>query len=111
MIGSDPKVPLRKLGLLIVSSLFNAAICFGSFVFQLFATSPETQDITMRVGYYVLNVIVVAALVGIFGPWLLARREQNKTAAFLAILPTLLVCVAILAFLTLDSWLQRTFAS
>lgn len=104
-------MPLRKLGLLILSSLLNAAICAGSFIFQVFATSPEMQDVTMRIGYYVLNVIVVAALVGIFGPWLFARREQNKTAAFVAILPTLLVCIAILAFLTLDSWLQRTFGS
>ena len=65
----------------------------------------------MRIGYYVLNVIVVVALVGIFGPWLFARREQNKTAAYVAILPTLFVCVAILAFLTFDSWLQRNFGS
>ena len=67
---------LRAIGLLILSSLLNAAICAGSFIFQVFATSPEMQDVTMRIGY-VLNVIVVAALVGIFGPWLFARREQN----------------------------------
>jgi hypothetical protein len=65
----------------------------------------------MRVGYYVLNVIVVAAFAGIFAPWILALRDHGKSALFFAALPTLLACLAILSFLTLDSWLQRTFSN
>lgn len=68
------------------------------------------QDVTMRMGYYVLNVIVVAAAVGMVGPWLLALRNRTKGAIFLTIFPTFLVCMAIVSFLTLDSWLQRTFS-
>jgi hypothetical protein len=110
-MGGGLEVPLRRIVLLALSSLLNAVICVGSFLFGAFATNPEMQDVTMRIGYYVLNGIVVAAFFGTFGPWILVLRQQHKSALFLAILPTLLACIAILSFLTLDSWLQRTFSS
>lgn len=100
-----------KIVLLALSSLLNAAICFVSFWFAVFSTSPEMQDVTMRVGYYVVNAIFVVAFVGIVGPWFFAYRAHRKRAVFLAVLPTILVCIAILAFLLLDSWLQRNFSS
>jgi len=103
-------VPLRKIGLLILSSLLNAAICVGSLLVALFATNPEMQDVTMRIGYYVLNMIVVVAFACVFGPWVLALRTHDKSAMVVAALPTLLACTAILSFLLLDSWLQRTFS-
>ena len=101
---------LRKIGLLILSSLLNAAICVGSFFVALFATNPEMQDVTMRIGYYVLNMIVVVAFACVFGPWVLALRTHGKSAIAVAALPTLLACTAVLSFLLLDSWLQRTFS-
>ena len=69
------------------------------------------DDVTMRMGFYVVNLISVSALAAIFAPWILAHRNQNKIAAIFALLPVLLICLAILAFLTLDSWLSRTFSS
>ena len=110
-IGYNPAVPPRTIGLLVLASLLNAAIGVCSFLFAAFATDPEMQDVTMRIGYYVLNVSVVAAFAGVFGPWILALRDHNKSAIFFAALPALLTCVAILSFLTLDSWLQRTFSN
>ena len=100
----------KEVMLLVLSSALNAAICFGAFVTAGFATSPSMRDVSMRIGYYVLNGIVLAALIGIFAPWSLARRRR-KGAIFAAVLPVLLLIIAILAFLTLDSWLQRTFGA
>lgn len=104
-------MPPKTIALLVLSTLLNAAICACSFLFGAFATSPDMQDVTMRIGYYVLNVIVAAAFFGLFGPWILALKKHNKSAMFFAALPTLLACIAILSFLTLDSWLRRTFSS
>jgi uncharacterized membrane protein YidH (DUF202 family) len=95
----------------LISSLLNAAICFFTFWFMVFATSPHMDDVTMRLGFYVVNLISVSALAAIFAPWILAHRNQNKIAVFFAMLPVLLICLATLAFLTLDSWLNRTFSS
>ena len=103
-------MPLKTIGLLILSSVLNAAVGVGCFLFSVFATGPELQDVTMRIGYYVLNGIVVAAVVGIFGPWYFALKNHSRIAMFLATLPILLTCLAIVSFLTLDSWLQRTFS-
>ncbi len=89
-IGDDFKLPLKIVSLLILSSLLNAAICVGSFLFGAFATNPEMQDVTMRVGFYVLNVIVVAAFVGSFVPWIFALKKRHKGAINFATLPTLL---------------------
>ena len=91
--------------------MFNAALCVVSFYVGVFATSPQMQDVTMRFGFYVINAIVVAAFAGIFAPWLFAFKNRHKSAIFFATLPAYLVCIAILLFLTLDSWLQRTFAT
>ncbi len=102
---------LKAVGLLALSSLLNIAIGASSFLFGGFATNPEMQDVTMRIGYYVLNLISMVAFVSIFLPWIFAHREHNKLAIFFAILPTLLTCLAILSFLLLDSWLKRTFTS
>ena len=101
----------RTKGLLLISSLMNAAICFFTFWFMVFATSPHMDDITMRIGFYVVNLISVSTLAAIFAPWILAHWSHNRTAGFFAVLPVLLICLAILAFLTLDSWLNRTFSS
>jgi hypothetical protein len=76
---------------------------------MVFATSPDMDDVTMRVGFYVMNLITASSFAAIFVPWILAYRKRNKIATFIAILPVLLICFAILAFLTLDSWLNRTF--
>jgi hypothetical protein len=81
----------RTKALLLTSSLLNAAICFFSFWFVVFATSPNMDDVTMRIGFYVVNLISVSALAAIFAPWMLARRSHNKTAAFFAVLPVLLI--------------------
>lgn len=101
----------KAKGLLLVSSLLNALICYFSFWFMVFATSPHMDDVSMRIGFYVVNLITFSALAGVFAPWVLAYRNYNKSAAFCAVLPVLLICLAILAFLTLDSWLNRTFSS
>lgn len=104
-------MPPRSVALLISSNLLNAAIFLGSFLFGGFATNPDMQDVTMRIGYYVLNVIVAAAFVGIVAPWILTLRKRHKSAVFFALLPALLVFIAVLSFFTLDSWLQRTFST
>ena len=52
----DLEVPPKKAGVLIFWSVLNALIGVGSFLFGGFATNPEMQDVTMRIGYYVLNV-------------------------------------------------------
>lgn len=101
--------PTTKL-FLTISSLVNAAICYLSFWFMVFATSPHMSDVTMRTGYYVVNLITASAFAAIFAPWLLARWKRNKSAAFVAVLPILLICFSIVAFVTLDSWLSRTFS-
>ena len=69
------------------------------------------DDVSMRVGFYVMNLISVSALAAVFAPWILVHRNQNRIAAFFAMLPVLPICLAILAFFTLDSWLSRTFSS
>jgi sterol desaturase/sphingolipid hydroxylase (fatty acid hydroxylase superfamily) len=69
------------------------------------------DDVTMRLGFYVMNLISISALAAVFAPWIFAYRNQNRFAAFFAILPVLLICLAILAFFTLDNWLNRTFSS
>ena len=101
----------KTKGLLFASSLLNAVICFLSFWFMVFATSPDMDDVSMRIGFYVMNLISISALVAVFAPWIFAYRNRNKAAVIFAMLPALLLCLAALAFLTLDSWLNRTFAS
>jgi uncharacterized membrane-anchored protein len=101
----------KTKGLLSISSLLNAAICYFSFWVMVFATSPEMNDVTMRVGFYVVNLITASALAAVFVPWILAQRKRSKIAVVIAMLPVLLIFLAILAFLTLDSWLNRTFAN
>ena len=101
----------RTKGLLFLSSLLNAAICYFSFWVMVFATSPHMDDVTMRIGFYVVNVITASALAAVFAPWILAYRQRNKIAAFVAMLPVLLICLATVAFLLLDNWLNRTFSS
>ena len=96
--------------LLVLSSVMNSAICFFAFWFMVFATSPTMDDVTMRVGFYVANVISVVALLAVFIPWFFAYRKRNVVATLVAVLPVILSCLAVLAFLTLDSWLSRTFS-
>lgn len=99
----------KTIALLTVSSLLNAAIGAGAFFFGIFATAPDMQDVTMRIGFYVVNGITVAAVVGVIAPWILARQERGTVAFIVAALPALLIVLAVLSFLTLDSWLNRTF--
>lgn len=77
---------------------------------MVFATSPDMDDVTMRVGFYVMNLIIASALAAVFVPWILAQRKYSKSAVVVAILPVLLICLATVAFLTLDSWLSRNFS-
>ncbi|MGI9462654.1 MAG: hypothetical protein ACR2OM_01865 [Aestuariivirgaceae bacterium] len=97
--------------LLVLSSLLNVAIAFAAFIVGGFATSPDMTDVTMRIGFYVMAIITITALTSIFAPWILAYRQRHKSALFVAVLPLLLGILAIVAFLLLDSWLQRTFGS
>ncbi len=101
--------PITK-GLLVVSSLLNATISFVLFWFMIFATGPHMGDVTMRIGFYVVNAIIISAVIAVIAPWFLANRHHNRGAAFIALLPVLLIISAVLAFLTLDSWLNRTFS-
>jgi hypothetical protein len=102
-------VSLKTIALLTVSSLLNAAIGAGAFFFGNFATAPDMQDVTMRVGFYVVNGIALAAVAGVIAPWVFARQARGTAAFGVAALPALLVVLAVLSFLTLDSWLNRTF--
>lgn len=103
-------MPAKTIALLIASSLLNAAIGAGAFFFGNFVTAPDMQDVTMRIGFYVVNGIAVAAVAGVIAPWVLTQRNRGTAAFVFAALPALLVVLAILSFLTLDSWLNRTFA-
>jgi hypothetical protein len=93
-----------------MSSVLNAALSFFVLVFALYATSPTMDDVSMRIGFYVLNGVVVSAVVAVFAPWYFARKQNNRRAIFFAALPLALLCLAGLGFLTLDSWLNRTFS-
>jgi hypothetical protein len=93
-----------------MSSVLNATLSFFVLVFALFATSPTMDDVSMRIGFYVLNTVALAAVAAVFLPWIFARKKDNRRAIFFATLPVLLLCLATLAFLTLDSWLNRTFS-
>lgn len=93
-----------------MSSVLNAALSFFVFAFALYSTSPDMQDVTMRIGFYVLNAIALAAVAAVFAPWFFVRKQNNRRAIFFALLPVLLICLAIAGFVTLDSWLNRTFS-
>jgi multidrug transporter EmrE-like cation transporter len=99
----------KTLGCLVMSSVLNAALGFFIFAFALFATSPTMADVTMRVGFYVVNAIGVSAVAAVFLPWVFIRRKDTSKAVLFALLPAGLICLALLGFLTLDSWLNRTF--
>jgi len=99
----------RTMGLLVLSSVLNAALGFFVFAFALFATNPSMQDVTMRIGFYVLNAIGVSAVAAVFLPWIFMHKQNTRRAIIFALLPLLLICLALAGFLTLDSWLNRTF--
>lgn len=100
----------RTIILLLLSSLANGAIAAGAFLFAVFATDPAMSDVTMRLGYYVLRAVAIAAAVSVAVPWVLAWRGRVTAAAVVAVLPAMLAALAVIAFLTLDSWLRRTFS-
>jgi hypothetical protein len=100
---------LKQKFLLVLSSLVNAGLGFYAFLVMAFATSPTMDDVTMRVGFYVLNAIILAAVAGVIGPWVCMARNNSRAALWFALAPVLLLCLAGLAFLLLDSWLNRTF--
>lgn len=102
---------LKTLALLVLASVVNAGIGVFAYLFSVFATHPAMQDVTLRIGYYVLHAIVVVALVATVAPWILVLKTYNKSALLTALLPALMLLLAVLAFLLLDSWLQRNFAS
>ncbi len=101
----------RTMGLLVMSSVLNAALSFFVFAFALFATSPTMADVTMRIGFYVLNTAALAGVAAVFLPWIFARKKDNRHAVFFALLPVFILMLAMIGFLTLDSWLNRTFSS
>lgn len=90
--------------------MLNAALGFVLFWVMIFATGPHMSDVTMRIGFYVVNGIIISALTAVIVPWFLANRNRNRSAAFIALLPVLLIFCAVLAFLLLDSWLNKTFS-
>lgn len=104
-------MPATTIALLALSSLVNAFLCFGLLAFALFATSPLDKDVTMRIGFYVLNAVAFIAFAGVAAPWAYARKQRNRLALLLSLLPIGLTLLAVAAFLTLDSWISRTFAS
>lgn len=101
----------RTTGLLVMSSALNATLSFFVFAFALFATNPTMQDVTMRIGFYVLNAIGLTGIVSVFAPWIFVRKGDNKKALLFAFLPFILISLVLFGFLTLDSWLNRTFSS
>ena len=101
----------RTTGLLVMSSALNATLSFFVFAFALFATNPTMQDVTMRIGFYVLNAIGLTGMVSIFAPWIFVRKGDNKKAVLFAFLPLILICLSLISFLTLDNWLNKTFSS
>lgn len=98
-----------KNAMLVAASLANAGLCLLAFWFGVFATSPTMQDATMRIGFYVVNSIAVAALLATVLPWIFARRGRNGWAFAATLFPIAMAFVAVVLFLTLDSWLRRTF--
>ena len=56
-----------------MSSALNAALSFFVFAFALYSTSPDMPDVTMRIGFYVLNGAGAAAVAAVFLPWVFAR--------------------------------------
>jgi len=100
----------KTVALLIASTLANVAICYSSFIFMVFATSPRTDDVTMRVGFYVLSAISAAAFAAVFAPWVFVHFRRRGIAALAAHLPAVLVVFAVAGFWLLDSWLNRTFS-
>jgi hypothetical protein len=101
----------NTITLLVLSSLVNAGLCVAVFWFAGFATAPDMQDATVRLGYYVLNGICVLAAVGAVAPWALARAGRNGSAVVCAVAPAVLLALAVIAFFLLDSWLRRTLGA
>ena len=79
----------RTMGLLVMSSVLNAALSFFVLAFALFATSPAMDDVTMRIGFYVLNAVALAAAAAVFVPWIYVHKQSNRRALFFALLPLL----------------------
>ena len=103
-------MPAKTAILLILSSLLNAALCTAMLAFWGFATNPTMADVTLRIAHYLLPLVAASAVLGLILPWVFALRGHGRVAAILALLPTGLALLVIIAFLTLDSWLQRTFS-
>jgi len=99
----------KTIVLLALSSVVNGGIGLFLFLVWGFATNPTMSDVTMRIAWYVLPVIILAAAAATIGPWMLAARVQARAAVILAVLPITLSIVVVLLFLGLDSWLSRTF--
>ena len=76
----------RTMGLLVMSSVLNAALSFFVLAFALLATSPAMDDVTMRIGFYVLNAVALAAAAAIFLPWIYVHKQNNRCALFFAFL-------------------------
>lgn len=92
-------------GLLLVTVL-NAALGVVAFWFGAFATSPDSSDATMNVGYYAVWTIVVSAGLCAVLPWILAFMGRVRAAWITSSIPALLTAIVILLFLTLDSWIR-----
>ena len=107
---SPPPTPTKMKALLILSNLINAGLGFFAFVIMGFATSPNDEDVTMRVGFYVLNAVIIAAVASVIMPWICTAREHPRRALLFSLLPVLLLSVTAIAFLLLDNWLNRTFS-
>jgi len=99
----------KTIALLAVSSVVNGGIGLLLLLVWGFGTNPTMSDVTMRIAWYVLPVIIVAAAAATVFPWILAGRAYGRAAVVVALLPITLSIVVVLLFLGLDSWLNRTF--
>ncbi len=99
----------RTIVLLALSSVVNGGIGLLLFLVWGFGTNPTMSDVPFRIAWYVLPVIILAAAVATVFPWILAGRSHGRSAVVVATLPITLSIVVVLAFLLLDSWLNRTF--
>ena len=103
------KMRTETLGLLVMSSALNAALGFFVLVFAEYSTGPDMADFTLRIGFYVLNAVAVAAAAAVFLPWFFTRKNHTRRAVFFASLPFVTLLIALVVFLTLGSWLNGTF--
>ncbi len=71
---------IKTVVLLILSSIFNAALSGFSFIAAFLTSSPTSNDIAYVIIFYVSNLIAIVAFFSIFTPWILAYKRRTKSA-------------------------------